>query len=387
MIRVLIVDDSPIARVVLKKMVDSSPGMEVVGSANHGEEALEVIPKLQPHVVCTDLHMPKMDGLHLTREIMRLHPLPILVVSISVHQDADDHNIFELLEAGAIDVFPKPRGGLASATEALTRELATKIKILSGVVPIRRHQRNYNTDPSHQNQAGVSSRHTTHPKSHKTTSTVGHISPAPPLPRTSLSRAAPAIIAIGASTGGPQALLTILSALPGRFPLPVICIQHISHGFLEEMVSWLDSHTPLAVKIGQNGEQPQPGTVYFPEEDKHLTIKRDGRFAMESGSANDLHRPSVDITFQSLARIHKDHGIAVQLTGMGRDGADGMLAISQARGTTIAQDEATSVVFGMPKQAIDLGAVKEVLPIDDIAPALCRLAGVGSTSKQRGAAS
>lgn len=352
MIRVLIVDDSPIARVVLKKMVDASPGMQVVGTAAHGEEALEVIPHLQPQVVCTDLHMPKMDGLHLTREIMRRHPLPILVVSISVHQDNNHQNIFELLEAGAIDVFPKPRGGLESAEDSLTRELASKIKVLSGVVPIRRH--NSYTNSVHSSKVSYSP------------------SPTPPLLPTS-SRKRPALVAIGASTGGPQALLTILSALPAQFPLPILCVQHISHGFLEEMVRWLDCHTPLNVRIARAGEKPLPGHVYFPQEERHMKIMADGSFAMQFGEKQDIHCPAVDVTFQSLAHVYKERSVAVLLTGMGRDGADGMLTVSQARGVTIAQDEGSCVVFGMPKQAIDLGAARQVLPIDDIAPALSRL--------------
>lgn len=364
MIRVFIVDDSPVARVVLKKMVHASSGMEVVGCAVHGLEALEMIPRLKPQVICTDLHMPQMDGLQLTREIMRRHPLPILVVSISVYQNSDDHNIFELLEAGAIDVYPKPRGGLSSASDALTRELATKIKVLSGVVPIRRH-----------------THHTAHPTEQAGGATSPCISPDSvatinSFSTPSASGTTPTLIAIGASTGGPQALLTILSALPARFPLPILCVQHISHGFLEEMVRWLNGHTPLAVQVAEHGKEPMPGCVYFPQEDKHLEITDKGRFSMDSGGIQDTHRPSVDVTFQSLARVHKKGGVAVLLTGMGRDGADGMQAVSQARGVTIAQDEASCVVFGMPKQAMDLGAVHQVLPVSDIARALCRLAGL-----------
>ncbi|MBF0162727.1 MAG: chemotaxis-specific protein-glutamate methyltransferase CheB [Magnetococcales bacterium] len=351
MIRVLIVDDSPIARLVLTKMVNASADMEVVGCAVDGEDALSMIPRLQPQVICTDLHMPKMDGLRLTREVMVRHPLPILVVSISVHQNSDDNNIFELLEAGAIDVFPKPRGGLECAGEALTQELATKIRILSGVVPIRRHR------------AGSK--------------------PLPPLSasptvqrRLGGGSLAPALVAIGASTGGPQALMTIFSALPAKFPVPILCIQHISHGFLEEMVSWLNHHTPLQVRVAERGEQPSAGCIYFPPEDKHLAVDDGGCFVLEAGSPGDTHRPAVDRTFFSVAKVYQGRGVGVLLTGMGRDGADGLLAISQAQGATIAQDEESCVVFGMPKQAIDLGAVEKVLPITGIARELCRLAGV-----------
>ncbi|MEO5340864.1 MAG: chemotaxis-specific protein-glutamate methyltransferase CheB [Magnetococcus sp. MYC-9] len=361
MIRVLIVDDSPIARLVLTKMVNAASDMEVVGSAVNGEEALTLIPRLMPQVICTDLHMPKMDGLALTREVMARHPLPILVVSISVHQNSDDNNIFELLEAGAIDVFPKPRGGLESAGEALTQELATKIRILSGVVPIRRHR------------AGLRS------SGGDVTTTTGPLTARP-----RATAAPPALVAVGASTGGPQALLTIFSALPAKFPLPILCVQHISHGFLEEMVSWLNLHTPLMVQVAQVGEQPRPGHIYFPPEDRHLLVNDQGCFVMGAGTETDAHRPAVDQTFFSVAKCYQERGIGVLLTGMGRDGADGMLAITQAQGTTIAQDEGSCVVFGMPKQAIDLGAVDKVLPINRIARELCRLAGVAAPNWAEG---
>ncbi len=351
MIRVLIVDDSPLARTVLTRMINAAPDMEVVGSAVNGEEALALIPSLQPKVVCTDLHMPKMDGLQLTREIMVRHPLPILVVSVSVHQDDNTQNIFELLEAGAVDVFPKPRGGLESAGEGLTQDLAAKIRILSGVVPIRRHRSRLSEVPEAVWQ--------------------------PPLKRSLVMEpTVPSLVAIGASTGGPQALLTIFSALPSQFPLPILCVQHISQGFLEEMVSWLNLHTPLLVQIAQEGKRPMAGGIYFPPENKHLTLDDRGCFLMDGGVQTDTHRPAVDATFFSVARVYQGKAIGVLLTGMGRDGADGLLAISRAQGMTIAQDEESCVVFGMPKQAIDLGGVSKILPVTSIARELCRLAGI-----------
>ena len=368
MIRVFIVDDSPIARVVLSKMVNASPDMEVVGSAVDGEEALVLIPRLQPQVVLTDLHMPRRDGLSLTREVMMRHPLPILVVSVSVHQDDNDQNIFELLEAGAIDVFPKPRGGLERVGEALTQELATKIRILAGVVPIRRHRAGAHASATGR-AAGVVRGESLRPAPFAST-----------LPGTIPTRsasAAPTLVAIGASTGGPQALLTIFSALPAKFPLPILCIQHISLGFLDEMVSWLNLHTPLMVRVARHGETPMPGHIYFSPEDKHLTLNERGCFVTEAGTAQDTHRPAVDVTFRSVAQVCRGAGVGVLLTGMGRDGADGMLAIAQAQGVTIAQDEESCVVFGMPKQAIDLGGVGKVLPVTAIAQELCRLSGVG----------
>ncbi|MGN7614362.1 chemotaxis-specific protein-glutamate methyltransferase CheB [Magnetococcales bacterium HHB-1] len=359
MIRVLLVDDSPIAIAVIRKMLATSSDVLVVGSASNGKEALQIIPSLKPDVVCTDLHMPKMDGLELTREIMSRHPLPILVISISVQGD-DNHNCFELLEAGAIELFPKPRDGLHKAGEQLTRELVQKIKILSGVVPIRRHQRKETSQPSK-----------------KTSST-----PTNPLPfNTRQIGKKRAIVAIGASTGGPQALTTIFGQLPSNFPLPVVCVQHISIGFLEELIDWLKQHTTLPVHIAQQGEHPQPGHIYLPPEDTHLLINKDGSFLpqkMVTGLKSHIshshhHRPSIDITFHSIAESFGSKSIGILLTGMGRDGAEGMRSIVLQGGETIAQDEASSVIFGMPKQAISLGGAKQIKPIGSIAQCLLKL--------------
>ncbi len=344
MIPVLLVDDSPIALMVLKKMIANSPDIEVVGTASNGREGLAMIPRVRPKVICTDLHMPQMDGFEFTRAVMAQHPLPILVVSVSVQESADDHNIFELLEAGAIDVFPKPRGGLGSNSVALSQELINKIKLLSGVVPIRRRQRN------HQRTGGLPA--------------IVEPSPRPPGGRR------PRLISIGSSTGGPQALLEIFSNLPAGFPIPILCIQHISEGFLQEMVNWLDGHTPLSVRIAEIGLRPVPGHIYFPPEGSHLVINGQGRFARDEGHPEEAHRPSIDIAFRSVAAYYRQEVVGVLLTGMGRDGAEGLRTIADQGGLTIAQDEATCVVFGMPAQAIKLGGVRKILPITRIAPTL-----------------
>ncbi|MBF0126373.1 MAG: chemotaxis-specific protein-glutamate methyltransferase CheB [Magnetococcales bacterium] len=347
MISVLLVDDSPIAVLVLKKMLQSFVDIVVVGTAGHGEEALTLIPALAPQVVCTDLHMPKMDGLQLTREVMRRHPLPILVISVSVHQTQDDHNIFELLDAGAIDVFPKPRGGLEGYSKELALELATKIRVLSGVIPIRRHQR---VRPRENPEQGVAL--------------------LPPARAT-----APRLVVIGASTGGPMALLTILSELPKSFPVPIVCIQHISKGFLEEMVSWLDNNVSLGVRVARTGEILEAGSVYFPQEGTHLLFNAMGRVNGESCRDLEMHCPSIDVVFESAATCFREKVIGVLLTGMGRDGARGMRAILDAGGSTIAQDEESCVIFGMPGQAIAMGGVREVLPLAQIASTLLRHVG------------
>ena len=351
-IQVFLVDDSPVALIVLKRILSSSPEVEVVGTARNAKEALAMIPSLKPDVICTDFHMPQMDGLEFTREIMANFPRPILVISTAV-QPEDTYNVFQLLNAGAIDVFPKPKDGLLSGDSQLAQDLIRKIKVLSGVKVFTRRNRGKG--------------HQTHTHSHfKFTSPLTSVSPV------SSSSKAIRMVAIGASTGGPQALHTILTQLPPRLSVPVICIQHISEGFLQGLVNWLNVQCSLSVQIARNGEIPQNGTVYFAPERYHLEWDRQGRFLYSNAPPLAGHRPSITITFQSIARYYSDRSIGISLTGMGRDGADGMDAIAQSGGITIAQDEASSVVFGMPKEAIALGAAQQILPVDEIASMLVR---------------
>jgi len=332
-VRVLLVDDSPLALVILQRMLATSSEIEVVGVATHGRQALELIPHLKPDVVCTDYHMPDMNGLELTREIMSRFPCPILVVSSAVGT-ADTNRIFNLLEAGAVEVFPKPRGG-RDADALAAEQLVKKIKI---VARVRVHGR--------------------------------RLKAAQPIPASAVPATSPKIVAIGASTGGPQALQTILSGLPKDFPIPIVCIQHISMGFLPGLVSWLAGHFRGKVQVACPDEMPRPGYVYFPQEDTHLLIDAHGRFQSSNQPALGGHRPSVTVTFNAVAKHYGDAAIGVLLTGMGRDGGAGMQALAEAGSFTISQNEATCVVYGMPKDAVERGAARVVLPLQDIAPAL-----------------
>jgi two-component system chemotaxis response regulator CheB len=331
-----------LALTILKKMLAASPEIHVVGTARNGREALDVIPRLQPDVICTDFHMPEMDGLELTRQVMGRFPCPILVVSVSVQED-DSHNIFRLLEAGAIDVFPKPRGGMAPGEQGLATEFIRKIKILSGVVPFTKHRTAAQLKASSHEQL-----YTTEVRALR-------------------------VVAIGASTGGPQALQTILTPLPRNFPVPILCVQHISEGFLHGLVDWLAAQCRMKVKLAEPGERPLPGTVYFPQEGTHLEIDQTGKLRLSSTPPVGGHRPSVTVTLTSVAQHFGTTAIGILLTGMGGDGAEGLQAISQAGGVTIAQNEESSVVFGMPKQAIALGAARHVLPVHKISPMLLAL--------------
>lgn len=341
MIRVLLVDDSPIALHIMQRLLSGSPDIQVAGTAANGKEALDLIPALNPDVICTDLHMPVMDGLELTRAVMNKYPRPVLVVSVSV--ETDSPNVFRLLEAGAVDVYPKPRAFLDADQEKRARELASKIRILAGVHVFRR--------------AGAATR-----------------TPRPSPPLSLLPNAPVRIVAIGASTGGPQALREVLSHLPAGFPVPVVCVQHIGGDFLSGMVAWLAEVSPLPVQKATQGEVPQSGVVYFAPVDAHLELDNGGRFELSQAPPYDGHRPSATVTLCAAAHRFGASAVGVLLTGMGRDGAEGMADIAAAGGVTIAQDEASSVVYGMPAAAVALGAVQHVLPLEQIAPALAALA-------------
>lgn len=343
-IRLLIVEDSPVALAILQRIFREASDIEVVGVARNGQEALAMFPMVNPTMICTDLHMPKMNGLELTQEVMARHPCPILVVSASV-QEEDTQNVFRILEAGALDIFPKPRTGLASEYEKSKNELLAKIRVLSGVSVFT--QRRQGAPPVRQ-----------------------PLIQRPSVASTPRDIRAPRVLAIGASTGGPQALLAIFQQLPKTFPVPILCVQHISEGFLQGLIDWLNSSCSLQVKIASPGENPQPGIVYFPPERHHLEISPRGQLALHQGAPVAGHCPSVTVMFKSVASYYRRSAVGVLLTGMGRDGSDGLQAMAQAGSLTIAQDEASCVVFGMPKEAIALGAAQQVLPLQAIAPFL-----------------
>lgn len=336
MIKCLLVDDSQTVLAVIKRMLIAAKDISVVGTALNGKEALELIPVTHPDVICTDLHMPVMDGLEFTKEVMERFPIPILVVSVSVQEGSK--NVFNLLEAGAVDIFLKPRAGMESDFTAIAERLQRRVRIVAGVAVIRRV------------------------KKAKIVSEVLRIN--------AKNGFKYSIVVIGASTGGPQALQSIFSRLPSGFPLPIICVQHIEAGFLGGFIDWLRVSSRMKVVVAADGEKPAPGTVYLSPEDRHLVLDELGRFRSLKEDPLNGHRPSITITFKSVAKRYGGGVIGIILSGMGMDGAEGMKAVSDAGGVTIAQDEKTSVVFSMPQHAIELGAVDFVLPLDEIPSAI-----------------
>ena len=332
--RVLLVEDSPIELAIIKKILLDN-GINVVGTATNGVEALAQIPLLNPDVICTDYHMPQMDGLELTKKVMEQYPRPILVLSISA-QDYQMHNIMNILKAGALDVMAKPLPNAGGVGHTDAKKLVEKIKILSGVKVIP--NRSYRTTPN------VSPRIENH----------------------SEPKVAAEIIGIGSSTGGPQALLSILSNLPESFSIPIVCVQHISRGFLPGFVEWLDSNARLRVVVAEAGIAPRGGYVYIAPDGQHLVLDDAKRFKLIPANSNEIHLPSIDFLFKSLAEVYKNHCVGIVLSGMGSDGTQGIEAIHRNGGLTLAQDEDSSIIFGMPKSALDTGAVNEVLSLGGI---------------------
>ena len=335
-IRTLLIDDSPIVLNILKRILAQSQEIEVVGTAENGKEGIQKLKELDPDVICTDLMMPVMNGLELTKEVMRNYPKPILVVS-SALEGKNQSNVFQLLEAGALEVFPKPIGGSEKDYESIRTKLESKIKLIHSIPVFKSREKNKPADIQ-------------------------------PVKTVSGQQKQNSIryLVIGASTGGPNALQKILEQLPESLSIPVICVQHITDGFIESLVTWLDQSTKLKVKIMEDNEVPVSGRVYFPKDQRHLVIDANGKLKESREVSINGHTPSINITFKSFATHRGSSTLAVILTGMGDDGASGLLSIKHMGGKTIGESENTCVVYGMPRVAYEIGAVDFQLPLDKI---------------------
>lgn len=334
LIRVVIADDSLVAREMLSQILATDPCIEVVGQAKDGAEAVEMVANLRPDLVTMDIHMPRMDGLTATEKIMAFTPTPILVVSSSVHGEGMG-SAFDALARGALEVIKKPEPKDWVDLERIGREVLRKVKVLANVRVI------------------------TH-----ITGRRGHA--AAPVADKELARTDRRIVAIGSSTGGPSALLTVLAGLPADFPLPVLVAQHIADGFVPGLVSWLNGGTKVNVVAAAEGDRPRPGTVYFATTGSNMVIQA-GSLRFEPPGAGQLYIPSADVLFESVSYSFGSRAVGVLLTGMGADGAQGLKRMKERGAATIAQNEETCTVYGMPRAAIELGAVDKVLAIEDVA--------------------
>ena len=348
-IRILLIEDSPTEIYLLRKLFQHAPDLEIAGVAQNGREALDMLPGLQPDIICTDYHMPVMGGLEFILRATKLSTCPIMVLSVAVQGHQKD-NIFKLLSAGAVAVVAKPTGTIAGITPDEGRELFDMIREIA---------RSHSNKTTRSTDAPV-------PVSQVSDSADG-LRTVTPDPH------GVALVVIGASTGGPQILSRLFAKLPATYPVPIVCVQHISNGFLGGLVSWLQHECKLAVKIAEPGDAARPGHVYFAPDGMDLKISGRGIFMLEPGGAPNRHCPSIDSLFFSVAREFGPKALGILLTGMGRDGAAGLKAMIDAGAATIAQNEETSVIFGMPGAAIALGAARFVLSTDDISRTLARL--------------
>lgn len=336
MIKILIADDSLLVRAILRDTLNSSGDMKVIGEAANGVEAIHLTEVLKPDIVIMDILMPVMGGLEATEAIMANSPVPILILS-STLEDKDVKLAFTAIKKGALDVMEKPSlNGAASQAEFISR-LLEKIRLLSRIKVIH---------------------HINRPKD----------SVVPVSIKTSSRN----ILAIGASTGGPKAVMSIIKSLPAGFRGSVFIVQHISSGFAKGFAHWLDLESHIPVRLAENGDIPVSGEALVAPTDRHLLLEK-GVIRFSDDPPVNCCRPSIDVFFNSIAPEKGKDTVGVLLTGMGKDGAQGLSELKSSGAFTIVQDEKSCAVFGMPKAAIALGAADKVLNIDEIPDAVSKI--------------
>jgi two-component system chemotaxis response regulator CheB len=347
-IGVLVVDDSPLIRQLIVDALQRDPDIEVLGTASNGEEALAQTAALKPQVITMDVDMPVMDGLTATEKIMAEYPTPILVLTADPRNQAPELT-HRALTVGALALRVKP---VESEMVSITRE----VKLLA-TVPVIRHVKGVRKTPMGSTPSGGLPMASMTPVPQ----------PAPLMPGNI------GIVCIASSTGGPQVVQKLLADLPADFPAPIAVVQHINAAFADSLVSWLASSSKLKVKLAKDGDLLTPGTVLIAPPDAHLTVMR-GRVFVAPGPARDGHVPSGSMLLESAAKAYGRRAVGVILTGMGNDGVDGIAAIHTAGGKTLAQNQESAVVFGMPGAAIAKGLVDHVVHGDDVASVLVKLA-------------
>lgn len=327
-VRVLIVDDSPVARDVLRSVLESDVDITVVGMAATGTEAVELTARLRPDLVTMDLVMPGMDGMEATQRIMARHPTPILFLSAFIGREGS-YSRADALAAGALDIVEKPMPLSDVLGERTAASLRSRVKSLAQV-PVITHM--YGAGAARLTARG------------------------PQVVRDA------ALVAIGASTGGPRVLGELLATLPASYGLPIVVVQHMAEGYVDTFVDSLRHQGRLEVNLARNGDRVRAGRVLIAPPESHMTVQKGGRITVEAGPPVRGFRPSIDVIFSSVARVYGARAAGILLTGMGVDGAAGLREIRLAGGPTLVQDEASSVVFGMPRAAIERGAAEHVLP-------------------------
>lgn len=341
--RVLICDDSALMRAMLTEIINSAPDLEVVGAAADPLEAREMIKALNPDVLTLDVEMPKMNGIEFLDRLMRLRPMPVVMISSLTREGSE--TTLQALEIGAVDFLAKPRMDPGRGLLAYTQEICDKVRTAAQARP---HRPAAATAPAGATGAGAAT---------------GGL---PPLGPAILARR---LIAIGASTGGTEAIKEVLIRLPAQCP-PIVMVQHMPEMFTGSFAKRLDGLCPMRVKEAEDGERIVPGTAYLAPGHSHLSVRRSaGGLVCQLSQAEPVnrHRPAVDVLFDSVAEVAGSQAVGALLTGMGKDGARGLLAMRQAGAWTVAQDQESCVVYGMPREAVAIGAAMESAPLKDIA--------------------
>ena len=352
-VKVLIVDDSKVARLLLAHILESDPQIRVIGAVADGQAAVDFVEHQTPDAILMDIQMPRMDGFEATRRIMETRPVPIIVCSAAVNPESVA-SMFRVMEVGAVACVEKPVGRGHPEFAEVAAKLRQTVKLMSEVKVVRRWAR---------------------PRSgHVRAATLGVAEP---------NRAGERIkiVGIGASTGGPQVLQEILAGLSREFPVPILIVQHISRGFLPGLAEWLQQTSAFQVHIGASGVHPLAGHVYLAPDDFHMGVNLMGQLRLQSDPPENNLRPSVSYLFRSLAQTFGSAALGVLLSGMGKDGAAELKLMKDQGAVTIAQDRESSVVFGMPGEAVKLGAAAQVLPAAKIAAAIAA-AVKGATTKE-----
>lgn len=351
MIRVVVAEDSLTVRELLVEILESDPEIRVVGQAKNGAEAVELATRLKPDLITMDVHMPAMDGFEATKEIMVRAPTPIIIVSSSAsHEDVELS--LNAMRAGALMVVTKPDNPRSARFDGRREELLAMAKAMAQVKVVRR----WGPRP-------LTAR------------------PAPAL--RPAARAPVRLVAVAASTGGPAALQRILADLPGDFPVPILVVQHIAAGFVAGLADWLSASSNLGVRVAAPGEPLLERTVFLAPDDRHLGVEADARVVVSDAPPINGFRPSGNYLFESAAQAYGASVAAVILTGMGSDGVEGLKVVKAAGGQVLAQDEATSVVYGMNREAVKAGVVDAVLSVAEVAARLAELVRGGSDADTR----
>ena len=347
-VKVLIVEDSPVIRDFLVHILEADPQTRIVATAKDGKEALEAVETFKPDVVTMDINMPRMNGFEATRRIMETQPTPIVIVSGS-WDPREVETAMRALEAGALAAIPRPAGIGHPEHARDARELVETLRLMSEVKVVRRIPR-------------------------RPTEEAVLRPPLPEVRQPDFPERAIQVVAIGASTGGPPVLSTILSGLPRDFSIPILVVQHMAAGFIQGFAEWLHHATGFPVQLAAHNDRMLPGHAYIAPDGFQMKVAPGGRISLAADDPENGLRPSVSCLFRSVAETYGENAAGTLLTGMGRDGADELLLMKQQGAITVAQDEATSVVFGMPGEAVRLHAASFVLPPEQIASMLARLA-------------